>query len=119
MVAPTGPDDGALVLKYLQVFREFDTSGDGSISSSELHAALEKSGVKLTQREFRKFMQEVDTDGNGQIDFQEFCGFCRQLTAETAKSQKSKGTRVPRAYLTPQQYEQYAAYFKSVAGEDG
>jgi len=110
--------DGTTLLKYLTVFREFDASGDGFISATELYQALEKSGLQLTQREFRKFLAEVDTDGNEQIDFKEFCELAKQLAATQSKY-KAKSTRVPRAYLTPDMFEQYKAYFISVAGDDG
>uniref|UniRef100_A0A2K5PIF6 Calcium binding protein 2 n=1 Tax=Cebus imitator TaxID=2715852 RepID=A0A2K5PIF6_CEBIM len=54
-------------------FREFDTNGDGRISVGELRAALKALlGERLSQREVDEILQDVDLNGDGLVDFEEF-----------------------------------------------
>mmetsp|Transcript_67319 Transcript_67319/g.156286 ORF Transcript_67319/g.156286 Transcript_67319/m.156286 type:complete len:278 (+) Transcript_67319:292-1125(+) len=50
---------------------EWDESG--GISVDELEQLLETVGLKLKKMELESIAREIDTDGNGEIDFQEFC----------------------------------------------
>merc|ERR1712183_385200 len=57
-------------------FRLFDRNGDGKISQEELNAVLENGDVPdafgKSASDIQALMKEVDTSGDGQIDFQEF-----------------------------------------------
>lgn len=46
--------------------------GDGEITAAELKITLRSLGKPITEAELRAMIHEVDTDGNGVIDFQEF-----------------------------------------------
>eukprot|EP00411_Alexandrium_monilatum_P112220 CAMPEP_0175684276 /NCGR_PEP_ID=MMETSP0097-20121207/26756_1 /TAXON_ID=311494 /ORGANISM="Alexandrium monilatum, Strain CCMP3105" /LENGTH=313 /DNA_ID=CAMNT_0016991205 /DNA_START=30 /DNA_END=969 /DNA_ORIENTATION=- len=50
---------------------EWDESG--GISVDEFEQLLETVGLKLKKLELESIAREIDTDGNGTIDFQEFC----------------------------------------------
>ena len=54
--------------------RYWDTnlSHEGCISLEELAAVTRSLGLEPTDQELSDMMREVDTDGNGIIDFQEF-----------------------------------------------
>lgn len=54
------------------VFCKFDLDGDGKISSKEIAVVLEQKGV--TEEDAKRLIKEVDTDGNGLVDYQEFVG---------------------------------------------
>lgn len=53
-------------------FAVFDADGSGSISRSELKKLMKNLGQTLSDAELDAMMDEVDTDGNGEIDFHEF-----------------------------------------------
>lgn len=55
-------------------FAHFDTNGDGVISQEELRAALAGGAMaEMDAAELEKIIAEVDKDGNGEIDYDEFC----------------------------------------------
>jgi len=59
-------------------FRLFDRNGNGQISPDELRAVLEQGEVKdVCGDVIAKIIQEVDTSGDGLIDFEEFMNMMR------------------------------------------
>ncbi|KAM6408012.1 LOW QUALITY PROTEIN: calcium-binding protein 2-like [Rhynochetos jubatus] len=54
-------------------FREFDVNGDGEISSAEMRAAIAALlGEQLKAQEVDEILQDVDLNGDGRVDFDEF-----------------------------------------------
>ncbi|XP_003468353.1 calcium-binding protein 2 isoform X2 [Cavia porcellus] len=61
------------VRELRDAFREFDTNRDGCISIGELRAALKALlGERLSQREVDEILQDIDLNGDGLVDFEEF-----------------------------------------------
>lgn len=58
--------------EYKEAFGLFDKNGDGAISVVELGKVMESLGIRPTITELQDMMHEIDTDGNGTIDFSEF-----------------------------------------------
>lgn len=52
-------------------FSVFDEDGNGRITVQELHNIMGK--FELTKTELEEMLKEVDRDGSGSIDFDEFC----------------------------------------------
>ncbi|XP_042422258.1 calmodulin-like [Zingiber officinale] len=55
-----------------EAFRVFDKDQNGFISAAELHHVMKNIGEKLTDDEVNQMIREADTDGDGQINYQEF-----------------------------------------------
>ncbi|NWV83755.1 CABP1 protein, partial [Dasyornis broadbenti] len=61
------------VKELRDAFREFDTNGDGEISTSELREAMKKLlGQQVGHRDIEEIIRDVDLNGDGRVDFEEF-----------------------------------------------
>eukprot|EP01027_Heterolobosea_sp_BB2_P009494 GEZU01013981.1.p1 GENE.GEZU01013981.1~~GEZU01013981.1.p1 ORF type:complete len:107 (+),score=9.89 GEZU01013981.1:101-421(+) len=63
-----------------QAFEICDADASGSIDLSELKGVLAALGENTTDEQAKELMTEIDTDGNGQISFEEFREVCRILS---------------------------------------
>ncbi|KAM6941428.1 calcium-binding protein 2a isoform 1-T1 [Lycodopsis pacificus] len=71
MLAETADMIGVKELR--DAFKEFDSDGDGQISLGELREAMKKlMGEQLTHREIDEILRDVDLNGDGEVDFEEF-----------------------------------------------
>jgi len=61
--------------KILAIFREWDKDGNGSISKSELIDAMSKVCTGLTPHSVETLVNQVDRNGDGVIDYEEFLAF--------------------------------------------
>ncbi|KIJ98372.1 hypothetical protein K443DRAFT_680798 [Laccaria amethystina LaAM-08-1] len=57
---------------YKEAFSLFDKDGDGTITTKELGVVMRSLGQNPTEAELQDMVNEVDRDGNGTIDFEEF-----------------------------------------------
>jgi|EP00670_Eutreptiella_braarudii_P005530 Ca2+-binding EF-hand superfamily protein len=55
-----------------QAFDLFDTEGTGKIEAKEIKVALRALGFEPKKEEMNKIISEVDKDGSGTVDFNEF-----------------------------------------------
>ena len=53
------------------MFNKIDVSGDGSVSMQELQARMESLPAR-SRGQWQAVMDEIDTDGSGEIEFAEF-----------------------------------------------
>ncbi|XP_061172568.1 uncharacterized protein LOC133181934 isoform X2 [Saccostrea echinata] len=75
-VAP--PSATALANEAKSVFDEFDRDKNGKIDALELGSALRMLGLNPTMKEVTDMISEVDNDGNGTIEFEEFHTFIKR-----------------------------------------
>ena len=57
---------------YKEAFNKYDADGSGSISPEELRHVIAELGEDLASHEVDKLIKEADTDGDGDINYQEF-----------------------------------------------
>ncbi|KAI7724872.1 hypothetical protein M8C21_011019 [Ambrosia artemisiifolia] len=55
------------------VFATFDKNRDGFITKQELSDSLKNIGISTSERDVLEMVQRVDVNGDGLIDFDEFC----------------------------------------------
>ena len=58
--------------EMLALFRSMDERGVGYITPDELRYILRHLGERVDEEEIEGIISEVDSDGNGRIDFDEF-----------------------------------------------
>ena len=59
-------------MKARKMFDLFDKNRDGFICPMEMKEALTMTGVEVTDEEVDAIIQQIDEDGNGLIDYEEF-----------------------------------------------
>ena len=64
--------------KLQSAFNLFDKDGGGTINATEVKNVL-NSGQNLDEDVWEKIINEVDNDGNGEIDFEEFCEMMQKM----------------------------------------
>lgn len=72
-------------------FRVFDTDNSGSIDKKELKRLMKKLGQALSEAELDAMMDEVDTNGDGEISFEEF----KELMVGNATLGRHAATLIP------------------------
>merc|ERR1712134_187449 len=55
-----------------EAFNLFDADNSGAIDVRELKAAMRALGFEVKKEELKKMISDIDNDGNGSIEFQEF-----------------------------------------------
>merc|ERR1711966_169631 len=67
---------GGLTEEQIEEIREafnlFDADNSGAIDVRELKAAMRALGFEVKKDELKKMISDIDNDGNGSIEFQEF-----------------------------------------------
>ena len=69
--------------EFREAFALFDKDGDGTISTKELGTVMNSLGQKPSAAELESMINEVDADGNGEIDFEEFLAMMAKKLKET------------------------------------
>ncbi|XP_064545783.1 calmodulin-beta-like [Drosophila montana] len=58
--------------EFQRAFKMLDRDGEGNIQARDLGAFMRDLGKMPTDSELQSMVNQVDTDGNGTIDFEEF-----------------------------------------------
>merc|ERR1711937_295627 len=61
------------VREFKDAFDIFDEDNSGTVSTSELASVMRTLGQDIDEKEVGIMISEVDSDGSGEIDFEEFC----------------------------------------------
>ena len=73
-----------------EAFALFDKNGDGTITVAELGVVMNNLGQNPTPTELQDMINEVDVDGNGTLEFEEFCQLMARQTKETGQEDELK-----------------------------
>ena len=73
-----------------EAFALFDKNGDGTITCAELGVVMNNLGQNPSSVELQDMINEVDVDGNGTLEFEEFCQLMARQTKETNQEDELK-----------------------------
>ncbi|XP_041004626.1 calmodulin-like protein 3 [Juglans microcarpa x Juglans regia] len=65
-----------------KIFATFDKNGDGFIAKQELRESLKNIRIFMTDKEVEEMVVKVDANGDGLIDFDEFCVLCESMVGQ-------------------------------------
>lgn len=71
------------IKEYKEAFEIFDKDNDGSITMVELRNVMKTLNQEPSDQELNEMIAEVDIDGNGKIDFEEFVNLMNKRSKET------------------------------------
>lgn len=78
------------IAEFQEAFRLFDVDGSGTITVEELSTVIKNLGEHIDEAELTQMVNEVDEDGSGEIDFDEFC----EMMWKKMNEEKDEGTVV-------------------------
>lgn len=73
-----------------RMFSIIDRDGSGRISRDELKDMLQSQGYYPSETELEEMMGELDSDDNGEIDFEEFVSYCARRKMSRTFSQENR-----------------------------
>ncbi|KAK3597187.1 hypothetical protein CHS0354_003685 [Potamilus streckersoni] len=76
------------------MFEQFDRNGDNRISSEELGTVMRGLGQNPTEAEVKELIAELDSNGNGTIEFNEFL----KMMSTKAKSTEEEAEELRAAF---------------------
>jgi len=81
--------------EFREIFNLVDKDGGGSISKVELAELLDTLGIDATPEEVDQMVAEIDADGSGEIDFEEFVAvMSRKVNANYTPEQVRQSFKV-------------------------
>ncbi|KAH7652276.1 EF-hand-containing protein [Dioscorea alata] len=78
------------ISEFQEAFCLFDKDGDGCITLDELATVIKSLGQNPTEEELHDMISEVDSDGNGTIEFSEFLHLMARKMKETDAEEELK-----------------------------
>ena len=69
------------IAEYKEAFDMFDKDGGGTISVNEIVKIMKNFGYPIKKSEAQKMISEIDDNGDGEIDFEEFVTLMERQTA--------------------------------------
>jgi len=78
------------IAEFKEAFALFDKDNDGNITTKELGTVMRSLGQNPTESELADMINEVDADGNGDIDFSEFLTMMARKMKDTDSEDEIK-----------------------------
>jgi len=82
--------DEAQTAALKQAFESFDTSGEGAIGIETIGNILRMMGVKMKEADLKEAVDDVDDDGSGMLEFEEFTELAAKFLIEEDEEELKK-----------------------------
>ncbi|QQP55488.1 Troponin C_ isoform 1 [Caligus rogercresseyi] len=78
-------------IKVLKIcFNMFDVKDQAFLSADDLDDILRGMGFRPSKEELKEILEEIDEDGSGEIEFEEFCQLCAKFLIEEPDEETMK-----------------------------
>jgi Ca2+-binding EF-hand superfamily protein len=77
------------IIEFQEIFNMFDIRRKGSLLASEIGTVLHSIGQPVSDSELASLISEIDEDGSGEIEFDEFLILLQRLEEENLNSSNS------------------------------
>merc|ERR1712141_198399 len=67
------PDEDTMKAELKEAFRVYDKEANGFITTDTLREIISELDTRLTKEDLDGIIEEIDEDGSGTMDFDEFC----------------------------------------------
>ena len=67
------PDEETMKKELKEAFRVYDKEANGFITTDQLREIIAELDARLTSEDLDGIIEEIDEDGSGTMDFDEFC----------------------------------------------
>jgi len=67
------PDEDTMKAELKEAFRIYDKKAEGFITTDQLREIIAELDQRLTKEDLDGIIEEIDEDGSGTMDFDEFC----------------------------------------------
>merc|ERR1712169_91755 len=81
-----------------KAFDSFDTDKSGHITVETVSTILRMMGLKVSEKALQEIVDEVDEDGSGELEFEEFCILSAKFLIEDEESLKEELKEAFRIY---------------------
>ncbi len=109
---------GEILETPIDIFRVFDRDGSGKLSSDELKQALTKLGLGYTPQQLHMLSEFLDTNGDGEIDYQELVAFLQDTFGPIAETESNGQLPVRMASRRRRELQEKKAFQETVAALD-
>lgn len=100
-------------------FEVFDADRSGQIDKAEIAEVMKSINEPVDNAKIDEYMKEVDQDGSGTIDFEEFCLFVEKMRAGKVKSDAGFGNVVTKSAQINVVQSQHATHSFSDEEKEG
>ena len=76
------------IQQYKEIFDIFDETGDGNISNDEIGKVMQGLGENPTPERINDLVAQIDYDGDGEVDFDEFVCLMVKTVYEADKAEE-------------------------------
>ncbi|XP_065069056.1 EF-hand calcium-binding domain-containing protein 7-like [Rhopilema esculentum] len=103
----------------IKAFRKIDINGDGFITHEELQKVLTMHGERMTKSEVKAMMEDADYNGDGKLDYHEFCDMMLATANKVSGLQNSKQRKEESKKGTKKEGRSIKSRKEALSEEDG